>query len=45
MMGDYNSYQNMMGGSAGAFMWLTYFLFLAVLVLSIVALIKYINKK
>jgi len=44
-MMDYNSYQNMMGGGAGTFMWLTYFLFLAVLVLSIAALLKYINKK
>lgn len=44
-MMDYNSYQNMMGGGAGTFMWLTYALFVVVLVLSAIALLKYINKK
>ena len=49
MMTDYNSMnQGMMGGNGGLtmiFMWSTYLLFLAVLVLSIAALLKYINKK
>ncbi len=44
-MMDYGSYQNMMGGGAGSFMWLTYLLVVAVLVLSAIALWKYINKK
>ena len=42
---DYDSYQNMMGGGAGFFMWLIYLLAVAVLVLAVVALWKYINKK
>ena len=49
MMGyGYNDYQNMMGGSNWAvapFMWVTYLLVVAVLVLAIMALLKYINKK
>jgi len=48
MMIDYNSMsQGMMGGNLGMvmfFMWISYALFLAVLVLSIIALLKYINK-
>lgn len=44
MMMDYGTYQNMMGGGAGIFMWLTYILVIAVLVLGAVALWKYINK-
>lgn len=44
-MMDYNSYNNMMGGGAGTFMWVTYLLVVVVLVLSIVALWKYINRK
>ena len=48
-MMDYNSMsQGMMGGNGGMtmiFMWGTYLLFLAVLVLSVVALIKYLGQK
>ena len=44
-MMDYDSYHNMMGGGAGLFMWLTYMLVVVVLVLSVMALWKYINKK
>lgn len=44
-MMDYNSYNNMMGGGAGLFMWLTYILVIVVLALSAMALWKYINKK
>lgn len=47
-MMDFNSTtQGMMGGNAGIaslFMWLIYVLTLALIVLGIVALIKYINK-
>jgi len=43
-MMNYNSYENMMGDSAGIFMWLTYILVVSVLILSAVALWKYINK-
>lgn len=49
MMGyGYNDYQNMMGGSSwgvAPFMWITSLLMIAVMVLAIVALLKYINKK
>jgi uncharacterized membrane protein len=49
MMGyNYTDYQTMMGGSHWAvapFMWITYLLVVVVLVLAIVALLKYINKK
>jgi len=44
----YNDYQDMMGGSnwgVAPFMWLTWALVAAVLVLGIIALLKYINKK
>ena len=44
-MMDYGSYQNMMGGGAGLFMWLTYVLVIVVLVLSAIVLAKYISKK
>ena len=45
-MMDYNSYQNMMGNSSAAiFMWTMYILVITVLLLSIMALLKYINKK
>ena len=47
-MMDYNNYQTMMGGSnwgVAPFMWLTYLLVLTILVLAIIALWKYINKK
>jgi len=43
-MMDYDSYNNMMGGSAGIFMWVIFMLVVAALILSIVALWKYINK-
>lgn len=33
------------GGMLGSFMWFNYLLFLAVTILGIVALLKYINKK
>ena len=36
---------NMMGGGAAVFAWITYILVVALLVLGIVALAKYINKK
>lgn len=49
MMGyDYNDYQTMMGGSnwgIAPFMWVTYLLMVVVLMLAVVALWKYINKK
>jgi len=47
MMG-YEDYQTMMGGSGwgvAPFMWLISLLSIAVLVLAMVALLKYINKK
>lgn len=44
-MMDQNSYQSMMGGDASFFMWLTYFLLTVVLILSALALTKYILKK
>lgn len=47
MMFDYNSYQTMMGNgsSAGVFMWIMQILVIFVLVLSAIALWKYIGKK
>lgn len=44
-MMDYNSYNNMMGGGADFFMWITYILVIAVLILGAIALGKYIGKK
>lgn len=44
-MMDFNSYQFMMGGGAWVFMWVIYILVMVVLVLSAMALWKYINKK
>ncbi|MBM2820314.1 MAG: hypothetical protein HW405_74 [Candidatus Berkelbacteria bacterium] len=45
---DYNSMsQGMMGGNMGVasfFMWLTYALIVVLIVLGIIALLKYINK-
>lgn len=48
MMYNYDSYQNMMGGSTGGavlFMWLGYILVIVTLILGIAALWKYLNKK
>lgn len=49
MMGyGYNDYQTMMGGSNWAvapFMWVTYLLMVVIMVLAVVALWKYVNKK
>ncbi|MDO8507627.1 MAG: hypothetical protein Q7S53_03590 [bacterium] len=48
MMYNYDSYQNMMGGSYGGamiFMWIGYILVIVALILGIAALWKYINKK
>jgi len=44
-MMSFNDFDHMMGGGAGVFMWLTYLLFLIVLVLAAVALWKYITRK
>ena len=47
-MMQFNDFQNMMGGSdwgAAPLMWINYLLMTAVLVLGIIALLKYINKK
>ena len=44
----YDDYQTMMGGSGwgfAPFMWITYLLIITILVLAIMALWKYINKK
>ncbi len=46
-MMDVNNFQGMMGGATwgvASFMWLTYLLFIALLVLGIAALWKYISK-
>jgi uncharacterized membrane protein len=48
MMDYYNNYQGMMGGygwGVAPFMWLIYILLVVVLVLAVIALWKYINKK
>lgn len=48
MMMDIQTTERMMGGMNGwmsSFMWINYLLFLALAVLGIIALIKYIGKK
>lgn len=42
---DSSSYQTMIGSGAGAFMWIMYILAIAALILSIMALLKYLSKK
>lgn len=48
-MMDYDSvYQGMMGGNIGltsVFMWISYILVISLLILGIIALWKYVNKK